>query len=465
MKKPDEYQIIGADFLSKRKWAVIGDEMGLGKTGQLILAANDILAEKILVICPAIARIGWQREWDEFSYSPGNFKVIETYQDSTAHNRLIVSFDFVRDNLEKLTNRQWDLVIVDECHTIKEPTAQITKAVYGKNGLVRFTNRMWLSSGTSAPNNYAELWPILFTFGLTNLSYWSFANRYCIIRRENNGYGYSARIVASKIDMAEEIRAMLEKVMIARPISILKDTPNELPPLTTEIMYIEPSPVDFAMYASTFNDSLAPIELTKSKLLKESNAIQEALDKDEAEGSTIYLEQAFDSVATVRRYNGLSKMPNFIKVVGKELASNQYEKVVIFAFHKDVIDNVREGLKHFGAVTLYGGTAPKKRQRNIDRFMADPSCRVIICNIKAAATALTLTSANEVIMLEWMFSPADNNQAIRRVWRRTQQLPVRCRFATCTGTIDEAITKVFRRKQDEIAELFKDGINNEPTKS
>lgn len=456
MKTLDDYQIVGAKFLAERKFAALGDDMGLGKTCQLIVASDMIWAENILVICPAAARINWFREYGEFSVN-GNegFKVCETNSELPSH-KMIVSFDYARDNFAMLSQFcQWDVIIIDECHFIKEPEAKITRAIYGKKGLVRFTNRMWLSSGTIAPNHYGELWPMLFTFGRTALRYDDFIERYCHVKRTNFGGKYQTQIMGSKKDLAPELVEMLDGFQLRRQSDVLDNTENQLPPITFEDFFVEPTPVDLSMHPQTYEYSLGRPEGYVRKLEEMADKLDAIVESALETGETAYLEGVYDSVATLRRHNGLAKMPELIKKIQMELHNNEYQKIVIFAFHQDVIEGIREGLKHFGSVTLYGGTAAKKRQRNIDKFMTNPRCRVFVGNILAAGTAITLTSATEVLMAEWMFTPAPNQQAIKRVWRRTQSLPVRVRFASIANSIDEKISSVYKRKAAELAELDK----------
>lgn len=454
MKTPDQYQIEGAEFLAAKNWALIADKMGLGKTGQLILACDNIWAEKILVICPSAARINWHREFGSWStFGNKDFVVTESLSDKPGH-KTICSFNYARDNVAELTKWQWDVIIVDESQNIKEPNAGITVAVYGKAGLVRHTKRMWLASGTPAPNHYGELWPMLYTFGLTRLEYGQFIARYCHTKRVNHGAGFTNQIVGSKIDMAHELVAMLEKIMIRRDVDVLSQSGNELPPITYEDIYVEPTPVDLEIYSSTFSDSLGSPEHYLKRLEDQKLKVEEGLKIMETTGQTAYLEGIYSSVATLRRHNGLAKMPELIKHVARELQRGDYEKIVIFAVHHDVVDGIREGLKFFGSVSLYGGTRPNKRQRNIDRFMTDPKCRVFVGNIDAAGTAITLTSASEVLLVEWPFKPGPIEQAIARVWRRTQTVPVRCRFASIQDSIDEKITHIYKRKIEELMKVF-----------
>ena len=63
------YQKEGAHWLAQRDRALLADPMGLGKTAQAITAGKMISANKLLVICPAIARPHWRRELERWGYA------------------------------------------------------------------------------------------------------------------------------------------------------------------------------------------------------------------------------------------------------------------------------------------------------------------------------------------------------------------------------------------------------------
>ena len=55
------YQDFGRAWLWPKQYAILADDMGLGKSAQAITASRDF--DRILVVCPAIARENWAREF------------------------------------------------------------------------------------------------------------------------------------------------------------------------------------------------------------------------------------------------------------------------------------------------------------------------------------------------------------------------------------------------------------------
>src|ERR1700674_4234287 len=160
------YQVEGAVWLAGQKTGLLADEMGLGKSAQAIVACDAINAERILVVCPASARINWEREFKRFSTQQRTTTVLSTGGKTPLGALTICSYELATrkgtNTLLRAVN--WDVLILDEAHYLKTPDAQRTHAVYGKKGLVRSAKRTYALTGTPAPNNASELWTLLYTF-------------------------------------------------------------------------------------------------------------------------------------------------------------------------------------------------------------------------------------------------------------------------------------------------------------
>src|SRR4051812_43178128 len=76
------YQEEGAQWLATKRRALLADDMGLGKTAQAIRAADLIGAERILILCPAIARTNWVREFSKFSRRGRSFSTVLSATDT-----------------------------------------------------------------------------------------------------------------------------------------------------------------------------------------------------------------------------------------------------------------------------------------------------------------------------------------------------------------------------------------------
>lgn len=448
------YQIEGAKFLAGKKVALLADDMGLGKTAQSIRAADMVGAKRILVLCPAVVRSNWAAELESFGLIPRKTQIITTKKDVWSEtDTIICSYDLAGMAPDDM---RFDLLILDEAHYLKERKTERTKAVYSKKGLVHKADRVWAMTGTPAPNNVSELWPLMFTFGLTKYSYPEFVRRYCKTTRT----GYGLKILGSLREQIPHLRAQLAPIMLRRrKDQVLK----ELPPITYEDVLVEPGPVDFGMTCD-FAKYVGPgysIKELEDKVANERALLKTVLDVQFGslnETAMQTLAAIAPSVSTLRKYTGLQKLDPVAKLIASELTNKQYQKIVVFAIHRDVVEGLRQRLTAFRAVSLYGGTNPGKREHNIRKFSTDPKCRVFIGNIQSAGTGITLTAAHQVLFIEQDWVPGNNAQAAMRCHRIGQEMPVTVRFVGLKDSLDSRISKILKRKTRDLTEIFDPGL-------
>lgn len=451
------YQTVGAQFLSERPQAFLADDMGLGKSAQGVAACDLVGARRILILCPANVRVNWSREFDRFSPFDRPVAIIAKGTDAPELNGVTISSYDLLDNdkvFKALRNNDWDVLILDEAHNLKNRAAGRTKSVYGArgaSGLAICAKNVWRLSGTPAPNNASELWTHLHSAGTTAMPYYKFVETYC------SGYdsGYGFKITGHQ--NTEHLKQVLAPFMLRR---LKEDVMTELPPITFSTVTIERSAVELDpfFYAQMLGKGEEKFlaELKEADLaLKAAIKQVKSHEKSKLSDMVTMLEGMAISQASLRRYIGLAKVPIFCEMIRSELVADPTKKIVIFAWYKDVVESCRVELAKFGAVTLYGGTEPERRQRNIDKFANDPKTRVFIGNIKAVVGVDGLQKhCNEGAFIEESWTPADNAQAAMRIHRIGQEKPVRIRFFSCAGSVDELITAALIRKTKELAKIF-----------
>ena len=419
-----DFQIIGSEWLASRRHALLADEMGVGKTVQAIRACDKVRAKEILVVCPAVARTNWCREFKKWTTRSDAFHV------------RAVSYEFVTANSSGIP--ETDVLIIDEVHYAKSLEAKRSQAIFGASGLVHRSNRVWALSGTPAPNHAAEMWILLYAFGATTLSYGQFVQRFCVT--VSTGFGNGYKIVGTKKEAIPELRELLKRIMLRR---LKKDVLKDLPPLLYSVTTVEPGHVSRA----DFTDQ------DRGKLVGEIKQMQLKLDSSQDEVAV--LEALAESVSTLRRYTGLQKALPAAEMIAGEIEVGLLDKVVVFAIHKAVIEILlRELSKVTECVTITGSTPDSIRQLRIDQFQNDPHCRVFIGNIQAAGTALTLTASHQVVFVEMDWVPGNNAQAAQRCHRIGQDKTVNVRFISLDNPMDERITQVLNRKTSELSQIF-----------
>lgn len=415
------YQAEGAAFLASRKTALLADDPGLGKSKQAIDACDLARVLKVLVICPASVVENWRREIAK--YRMGDWSAYVTSYDRAA------GADYKR-----LLAGEWDVLVLDEAHYLKNLTAKRTRLVYGEEAkmaagaIAARAGQVWLLSGTPMPNNPSELYTHLRALHVDAIrsertglpwTFFQFVNAYCLLR--SNGFG--DQIVGSKNEA--KLNAKLSGFMLRRRKA---DVLPQLPPLRFSELWLEGR-----------LDGLDG---------EEAEAVRAALAKDGVEG--LKRLAANGSVSTLRRLTGMAKAEPAAAWVTDWLDSTPADrKLVVFAHHKIVIDTLFDRL-HTRAVRVDGSMKQSERQRSVDRLQKDPLVRVFIGQITAAGIGITLTAAADLLFVESSWVPAENEQAAQRIHRLGQENPCLVRYAMLAGSIDEQIQRACMRKMASI---------------
>lgn len=428
------YQREGAQFLAAKRRALLADEPGLGKTAQAIVAAGLTYdTETIIVVCPASVRENWLREFKRFWKS-----------EDTPPKLLVESYDKVaRGCFDHVAP---GVLILDEAHYLKTRDAKRTKAIFGAKcdgvgGMIERSDKVFCLTGTPAPNNPAELWPMLRavmpdaitprdTDGNANgkpMNYWQFVNSYCKTR--DNGYGIE--IIGGK--NLDKLKERLKPFVLRRK---KEDVLSDLPPIRFDTL-----PLTAAGSAAA---------LRKLEAGPEAARIAGALEKGET------LESIAPHVASYRRAVGLAKVGPIVEWC-KEWFEAGGGKLVLFAYHRDVLEQLHDQLCKVidnAPSMIHGGTSAGHRQYLIDYFQGDPDAQVFIGQITAAGTGITLTASSHLIFVESSWVPAENEQASMRIHRIGQKNACLVRFAMLAGSLDERIQRACLRKTEDIKKLF-----------
>ena len=429
-RPPLEHQKEAIQKLVENKKFILADDMGLGKTTSTIIAALESGAKKVLIICPATLKINWKREIE--NYSDKSVYIAEGKNFSTEADFVIINYDIIKnfhDTKKKgesqILDANFDLVVVDEAHYIKNATAQRTKLI---NDLVKKVGRLWLLTGTpmtSRPIDYFNLLSLIDSPVAKN--WMAYAIRYC--------QGYQFNVGGRKVwnvmgaSNLEELRDRTAGLTLRRLKENVLDLPDKI---------------------------ITPVYLRlKSKMYEEiMGEYYDWYDKNPEESKSLTVQ--FTKLTKIRQVIADEKIAQTI-----ELAENiieQGKKVIIFCNFTDSLNKICE---HFGkaAVKVDGSMSKPERQHSVDSFQESEKVKVFVGNIKAAGVGLTLTSAEAVIMNDLSFLPSDHAQAEDRAYRYGQKNNVLVYYPIFENTIEGIIYDILNNKKQVIATVMGDNQN------
>lgn len=126
------------------RWAILADEVWLWKTIEAWILLSQKWAErkrKILIITPANLRKQWSQEMKDKFFLPSFILESKSFNETTKKGNfqpfvqdsiIIASFQFVRAKESYVKSVDWDLVVIDEAHRLRnvyKPGNKIAKAI------------------------------------------------------------------------------------------------------------------------------------------------------------------------------------------------------------------------------------------------------------------------------------------------------------------------------------------------
>ncbi len=197
-----DYQVAGVQFLHRlfvyQRGGILGDDMGLGKTVQVaafLTAAfgktgderddkrmrkmrrageagspNQGVARTaskrwyplVLIVCPGSLIQNWRAEllrWGWWHVDVYHGAAKDDVLQAARAGRLeimVTTYATYKNHRDRINTVRWDAVVADECHVLKEPTSETTRAMNAVNALCRIG-----LTGTAIQNRYDELWTLL----------------------------------------------------------------------------------------------------------------------------------------------------------------------------------------------------------------------------------------------------------------------------------------------------------------
>jgi SWI/SNF-related matrix-associated actin-dependent regulator 1 of chromatin subfamily A len=429
-RPPLDHQKESIQKLVENKKFILADDMGLGKTTSTIIAALESGSKKVLIICPATLKINWKREIE--NYSDKSIYISEGKNFNGDADFVIINYDIIKNfhTTKKKENSQildsnFDLVIVDEAHYIKNATAQRTKLI---NDLVKKVDRLWLLTGTpmtSRPMDYFNLLSLVDSPVAKN--WMAYAIRYCQGYQFNAG-GRKIWNVTGASNL-EELRDRTAGLTLRR----LKENVLNLPDKIITPVYLR---LKSKMYEAIMGE------------------YYDWYDKNPEESKSLTVQ--FTKLTKIRQVIADEKITQTI-----ELAENiieQGKKVIIFCNFTDSLEKITE---HFGkmAVKLNGTMSKTEKQYSVDQFQENDKIKVFVGNIKAAGVGITLTAAEAVIFNDLSFLPSDHAQAEDRSYRYGQKNNVLVYYPIFENTIEGIIYDILNNKKQVIATVMGDNQN------
>ena len=413
------YQQEGCRWLSSMGLhGLLGDEMGLGKTIQVCAALEMarparrrclVVTTKSTVCTWPVEAARWAPSWSSFALMAGS-KAKKAFE----HGLVVVSWGLLPRVLDSLLAWAPDTLVVDEAHYLGSGyKSERFRAVAGLSGVASST---LLMTGTPLTNRPADLWPLLHLLDPINFSVFPpFGRNFCdpTIRY----LGLQSFVKYDGSSNPEQLSEILSGVQLRRK---KEDVLSEIPPRIEVCLPVEVPKETKKHWLSTL------------KRIRNSGQGQEA-------------DALLPEIGAAWRMAGLAKVEATADRA-RELVEAGEGPVIILIFHEDVRIALTEALRDLRVGVIVGETSAVNRFRLIERFQSGE------IDVMIGSTALregaTLTRSHHVIQAEYWWTEAGMDQGASRAHRFGQQSVVHVDYMHGTGTVDDHMRRLVKRKKE-----------------
>ncbi len=432
------YQTEGFCWLSRLAYwgagACLADDMGLGKTLQAIaLLLSRGKQGASLVVAPASVLLNWKSELERFAPSLTPLVMNDAGCDRKAlvknasdYDVVLTTYGLLINEADTLAAKEWNVITLDEAHTIKNKETKMSKAAMELNGNFRL-----LLTGTPLQNHLGEIWN-LFQFANPGLlgSFQQFTEKF-IYPIEKNGDKNRQR----------QLKRLLQPFILRRTKTEVLD---ELPEKTEITLHVELDEQERALYENLRREAISNLEEGSASAIQTLAEITK-LRQAACHPSLVHPEMNLPS----------AKSAAFLKLV-EELMKNNHRSLVFsqFTSHLRLIRKELDDA-HIDYLYLDGATPLPERNRLVKAFQTGEQPLFLI-SLKAGGLGLNLTAADFVIHLDPWWNPAIEDQASDRAYRIGQTRPVTVYRLIATQTIEEKIIRLHQTKKS-LADSLLDG--------
>jgi SNF2 family DNA or RNA helicase len=339
----------------------------------------------------------------------------------------------------KFLNCHKTLMAVDESTTIKTPTAKRTKAIINLGKFAKYRRILTGSPVTKSPLDLYTQCAFLNDNLLGFMSYYSFRNRYAVMRQANFG-GRRVQLIAG-------YQRLDELAKLLKPFSdrVLKENCLDLPEKTYIERQVELTDEQKKTYETMKSAALASL---KGKMATAPHVLTQLMRLHQI--TCGHLKNDDETITEIKN--------NRIDALLELLEETEGKAIIWANYVYDIKRIVKAISKKYGEdsiVQYYGAVPADVRQKNIEKFQDPKSpARFFVGNPQTGGYGITLTAANNVIYYSNGYDLEKRLQSEDRAHRIGQKKAVTYIDLITPKTVDEKIRKALRKKINIATEIM-----------
>ena len=393
--------------------AILADEVGLGKTIEAGIVMKELIsrgkAKSVLILTPAALASQWQEElWNKFGERFIRHDDPE-FRGFSHHDKVVTSIDTAKSasHYPDIIGREWDLVVVDEAHYLKNKKTQryaLADDISARHAL--------MLTATPIQNNLIEL------YNLINLIKPGLLGTLQNFEEEYVG-DQQGRVLLH----AKRLQRLLEQVMIRNRRS---ETGLKFPERKVETHRIQASKGEYELHKAVsdfirtykqFFESHLALMILEREVASSAPALSKTLGNMMAKQNDADVTHAMEEL----RHKADSIKRNAKANLILDVAKSTNEKMIVFTQFRETQELLSRRLKQEGVSNIkYHGQLSAGRRRAALQEFRGPDCRVLVCT-DSGSEGLNLQFCNVLVNYDLPWNPMRVEQRIGRVHRIGQE--------------------------------------------
>lgn len=434
---PFDYQLQTAQTVLRRMRgrAILADEVGLGKTIEAGLVLSELrmrgLAGRTLVLTPAGLVEQWQEELERKFGLPTTVARRGGWDAGTDQPVVLASIATARREPMRsvLTAQQWDVVIVDEAHRLRNP-----RSASGKLARTVTSRYLLLLTATPVENRLQDFYELV---SLVAPGLLGTPQQFCT---RHAGGGSSAAGPGHPHNLAELRRRSSEAMVRHRRSEVALMLPQRL----AETVLVTPTDEEASLYAdiaSRIRQEAGEASPTRRLTLRSlarlagssPTAVAPTLAKagwDDLAGRAGALRRSAKTAALLQRLRPYAEAE---------------EKVIVFTAFRQTLDILVEEANAAGipAAVYHGSLARRDKDKAIAAFRNEVP---VLLSTESAGEGRNLQFCHVMINMDLPWNPMQIEQRLGRLHRVGQHHDVVCTNLAARGTIEQQILHVLETK-------------------
>jgi len=428
--------------------AMLCDEVGLGKTIEAGLVLSELLmrglVRSVLIVTPPSLIAQWQGEMRR------KFAVEFTSHDDPAfrdagpsawnqHDRMIVSIHTARREPHRsaILARQWDMVIVDEAHHLRNRTTAAWK--FASELRKQF---ILLLTATPVQNNLEELFNLVTLLEPGLLS----------TRRD-----FSRRFIAKGDKLTpqniDELHRLLGEVMVRNQRSTVGLQFTRRFARTEAVALTQPERALYDAAANLVREGLRSGEKKPGLNRMTLILLQMALGSSSAAAAAMLGNLLDKPIMPAAERNALREMASQAETFGGGAKADRLlrllgefdDKLVIFTQFRATQEMLRRGLADAGhdVAVFHGGLSRLQKEAAIEHFRG--SARLLLCT-ESGSEGRNLQFAHGLVNFDLPWNPMKIEQRVGRLSRIGQRSDVHVFNLVAADTVESAVLHLLEAK-------------------